>query len=100
MSLLIDCDYIVYKACAACETDIDWGNDVILVQSRFTEAYAMVERELSKIANDIGCFDDSILFFTDSINFRKRIDPAYKGHRNRKKPVSYTHLTLPTNREV
>jgi 5'-3' exonuclease len=92
VSLLIDCDYIVYKACAACETDIDWGNDVILVQSRFTEAYAMVERELSKIANDIGCFDDSILFFTDSINFRKRIDPAYKGHRNRKKPCGYRRV--------
>ena len=61
MSALIDCDYIVYKACAACEMDVDWGNDVILVQSRFTEAYAMVERELFKVANNLGCFDDSIL---------------------------------------
>ena len=72
--------------------DVDWGNDVILVQSRFTEAYAMVERELFKVANNLGCFDDSILFFTDSINFRKRIDPAYKGHRNRKKPCGYRRV--------
>ena len=92
MSALIDCDYIVYKACAACEMDVDWGDDVILVQSRFTEAYRMVERELSKVANNLGCFDDSILFFTDSINFRKRIDPAYKGHRNRKKPCGYRRI--------
>ena len=92
MSLLIDADYIVYKCCAANETEIDWGDEVIVVSSRFSEAYNMVERELFKIANDLGCFDDSILFFTDSINFRKRIDPAYKGHRNRKKPCGYRRV--------
>ena len=92
MSLLIDADYIVYKCCAANETEIDWGDEVIVVSSRFSEAYNMVERELFKVANDLGCFDDSILFFTDSINFRKRIDPAYKGHRNRKKPCGYRRV--------
>ena len=92
MSLLIDADYIVYKCCAAAETEIDWGNDVIVVSSRFSEAYDKVQRELLGIANDLGCFDDSILFFTDSINFRKSIDPAYKGHRNRKKPCGYKRV--------
>lgn len=92
MSLLIDADYIVYKCCAAAETEIDWGDDVIVVSSRFSEAYDKVQRELFNIATDLGCFDDSILFFTDSVNFRKRIDPAYKGHRNRKKPCGYRRV--------
>jgi DNA polymerase-1 len=92
MSLLIDADYIVYKSCAANETEIDWGDDVITVTSRFTEAYDMVQRELYGIANDLGCFDDSILFFSDAINFRKSIDPDYKGHRNRKKPCGYRRV--------
>ena len=92
MSLLIDCDFIAYKCCAATEDEIDFGDDVIVVTSRFSEAYAMVERELYRIANDLGCFDDSILFFSDSINFRKSIDPAYKGHRNRKKPCGYKRV--------
>ena len=92
MSLLIDCDFIVYKCAAACEDEIDFGDDVIVVTSRFSEAYSMVERELYRIANDLGCFDDSILFFSDSINFRKSIDPAYKGHRNRKKPCGYKRI--------
>lgn len=92
MSLLIDADFIVYKSCAANETEVDWGDDVILVTAKFSEAYAMVERELYRIANDLGCFDDSILFFTDSVNFRKRIDSAYKGHRNRKKPCGYRRV--------
>ena len=92
MSLLIDCDFIAYKCCAATEDEIDFGDDVIVVTSRFSEAYAMVERELYRIANDLGCFDDSILFFSDSVNFRKSIDPAYKGHRNRKKPCGYKRV--------
>ena len=92
MSLLIDADYIVYKACAAAEVDVDFGNDVIVVQSKFSDALRMVERDLYKIARDIGTFDDSILFFSDSTNFRKCIDPEYKGHRNRKKPCGYRRV--------
>lgn len=92
MSALIDCDYIVYKCTAGAEDEIDFGDDVILVTSRFSEAYRMVERELYRIASDLGCFDDSILFFSDSVNFRKSIDPAYKGHRNRKKPCGYRRV--------
>ena len=92
MSLLIDADYIVYKCCAAAESEIDFGDDVIVVTSKFSEAYRLVERDLQNIANDIGVFDSSILFFSDSTNFRKRLDPAYKGHRNRKKPCGYRRV--------
>lgn len=92
MSLLIDADYIVYKCCAASETEIDFGDDVILVTSRFSEALQAVERDLFKIANDLGVYDDSILFFSDSVNFRKCIDPDYKGHRTRKKPCGYKRV--------
>jgi len=92
VSLLIDADYIVYKCCAAVETELDFGEDVIVVTSNFSEAYEYVEQELYTIASDLGCFDDSILFFSDSINFRKSIDPAYKGHRNRKKPCGYKRV--------
>ena len=92
MSLLIDADYIVYKCCAATESEIDFGDDVIVVTSKFTEAYKAVERDLYNIANDLGCFDDTVLFFSDSVNFRKLVDPAYKGHRNRKKPCGYKRV--------
>jgi DNA polymerase-1 len=92
VSLLIDADFIVYKCCAGAETEIDFGEDLIVVTSNFKEAYEYVERELYNIATDLGCFDDSILFFSDSVNFRKSIDPAYKGHRNRKKPCGYKRV--------
>jgi len=92
MSLLIDADYIVYKCCAACEAEIDYGDDVIVVTSKFSEALAAVERDLYNIATNLGCFDDSILFFSDYINFRKSLAPDYKGHRNRKKPCGYKRV--------
>lgn len=92
MSLLIDADYLVYKACVACETEIDFGEDIIVVTSRFSDAYNAVLNELNNIASDLGYFDDSILFFSDSVNFRKSIDPNYKGHRNRKKPCGYKRV--------
>lgn len=92
MSALIDCDFIVYKNCAAAETEIDFGDDIILVASKFSDALRMVEEDLYRIAEDLGCFDDSILFFSDSVNFRKAIDPDYKGHRNRKKPCGYKRV--------
>ena len=92
MKLLIDADYIVYKSCAAAETEVDFGNDVILVTSNFSDAYNATQRELTKIKNKFGSFSDIILFFSDSQNFRKEILPEYKGHRNRKKPCGYKRV--------
>ena len=92
MKLLIDCDFVVYKCTAAAESEIDFGDDVIVVTSSFKEAYSCVKRELNRIANKFGSFDEMILFFSDSKNFRKDIQKDYKGHRNRKKPCAYRRV--------
>ena len=92
MKLLIDCDFVVYKCCAAAEAEIDFGDDVIVVTSSFKEAYSCVKRELKRIENKFGSFDEMILFFSDSKNFRKDIQKNYKGHRNRKKPCAYRRV--------
>ena len=93
MKLLVDADYIVYKACAASEDEIDWGDDVITVVSKFSEAYGHVIRDLTKIKQAfIWDVPEPILFFSDSKNFRKKIYPDYKGHRNRKKPCGYRRV--------
>jgi DNA polymerase-1 len=92
MKLLIDADYIVYKSCAAAETEVDFGDDVILVTSNFSDAYNATIRELTKIRDQFGSFTPLILFFSDTVNFRKKILPDYKGHRNRKKPCGYKRI--------
>ena len=98
MKLLIDADYIVYKSCAGAETDIDWGDDVIMVISKFSEAMNNVQRELSKIKQQfMWDTPEMVLFFSDSKNFRKKIYPDYKGHRNRKKPCGYRRVISALN---
>jgi len=93
MKLLIDADYVVYKCCASAETEIDWGDDIIVVTSKFSDALACVKREINKIRNEfIWDVPEIILFFSDSTNFRKSIQPSYKGHRNRKKPCGYKRV--------
>ena len=44
MKILVDADYVVYKCTAAAESEIDFGNDVILVTSLFSDAYSCVKR--------------------------------------------------------
>ena len=93
MKLLIDADFIVYKACAAAETEIDFGDDVILVTSKFSDALKATTREISKLKGHfLWDVPSVVLFFSDSINFRKKILPDYKGHRNRKKPCGYRRI--------
>ena len=93
MKLLIDADFIVYKSCAAAETELDWGDDVIMVTSRFSDAMKATQREIEKLKT-VFMWDvpEVILFFSDSTNFRKEILPSYKGHRNRKKPCGYKRV--------
>jgi len=92
MKLLIDCDYIVYKCCAAAETELDFGDDVIVVTSKFSDAYKCVQRDIDKIKREFPFYEEIILFFTSPNNFRKKILPEYKGHRNRKKPCGFKRV--------
>ncbi|ADD95458.1 hypothetical protein [uncultured phage MedDCM-OCT-S08-C304] len=87
MKLLIDCDYIVYKCCASTETEIDFGDDVILVTSLFSEAYKCVERELDKVKREFPFYDEIILFFTSPNNFRKKSYRVTKVIEIEKSPV-------------
>ena len=89
--LLIDCDFLAYKAAQACEEGIDFGNDVIIAQSNFSNVLKIFEREIKKVKTAM-MDDDIILYFSSTENFRKKIYPDYKGHRNRRKPLGYRRL--------
>ena len=89
--LLIDTDFLAYKAAQACEEGIDFGDDVIVAQSNFSNVLKIFERELKKVTT--AMFDDEfILYFSSPQNFRKKISADYKGHRNRRKPLGYKRL--------
>ena len=88
MNILIDADFIVYKCCAACETEIDYGEDVIFVTSNFSEAYKAVTTEISKITSHFGGFAEPILFFSDTKNFRKKFHRNTRVIETEKSPVA------------
>ena len=86
--LLIDSDFLAYKAAQACEIGIDFGNDVIISQSQFSDVLRVFENELNKVTKAM-MEDDFILYFSSTKNFRKEIYPDYKGHRMKRKPLGY-----------
>ena len=77
MKLFIDADYIVYKSCAAAETEIDWGDDVILVTSKFSDAMRNVQKDIINITLEFGGFAQPVLFFSDSKNLGEGLDISY-----------------------
>ena len=79
MKILIDCDYIVYKCCAAAETEMDFGDDVIVVTSNFSDAMKCVQRDLDRIQSDLGSFDDELQYETpeeDATNLMNLLEKA------------------------
>ena len=89
--LLIDSDFLAYKAAQACEIGIDFGNDVVISQSQFSDVLRVFENELGK-ATKAMMNDDFVLYFSSTNNFRKKIFPDYKGHRMKRKPLGYRRL--------
>jgi len=89
--LLIDSDFLAYKAAQACEIGIDFGEDVIIAQSQFSEVLKVFHNELNKVTKAM-MEDNFILYFSSTKNFRKEIYPDYKGHRMKRKPLGYKRL--------
>ena len=89
--LLIDSVFLAYKAAQACEIGIDFGEDVIIAQSQFSEVLRVFHNELNKVTKAM-MDDDFILYFSSTENFRKKIYPDYKGHRMKRKPLGYKRL--------
>jgi len=89
--LRIDADFFAYRACQAAETELDWGDDLITIASNFKQVLDVFEGEIRILKTR---FDTSTvtLYFSDSKNFRKSIDPDYKGKRTKRKPVGYKRL--------
>ena len=89
--LLVDADFFFYRAASAAETEMDYSEDLTVVVGDFRQGKRIVEQELTKLRTRFDT-DDIELFFTDSKNFRKEIDPSYKGNRRKRKPAGYLKL--------
>ena len=89
--LRIDADYYAYRRCQVNEVELDWGADVITIHSNFKEVVRGFQEDINQLKKRFDT-DRVLLFFSDSKNFRKTIDPEYKGKRTKRKPVGYKRL--------
>ena len=91
MLLLIDADYFFYRAAAAAEEEHDYNEELTVIVGNFKEGKKIVEQELAKLKSRFST-NKFILTFTDTVNFRKKVDPDYKGNRTKRKPCGYLKL--------
>ena len=85
-TLLIDGDVLAYQSAFIAQTNFQWAEELWSVQSDLTVAKQWIQERLDYFISKTKA-DDFILAISDRNNFRR-------------KPVSYTHLTLPTKRIV
>ena len=90
-TLLIDADFFFYRAASASEMEQEYNPDLTVIVGDFRRGKRIVEQELDKLRTRFDT-EDIVLFFTDKVNFRKGIDPNYKGNRTKRKPCGYLKL--------
>ena len=89
--LLVDADYFFYRSACSAEEEHEYSQDLTVIVGSFPKGKSVVEHELTKLRQRFKS-DDILLFFTDQKNFRKTIDPSYKGNRVKRKPCGYLKL--------
>lgn len=91
-TLLIDGDILVYRITAAAEVPIDWGNDLWTLHADMSECRDALDRQIDMYLEELKA-DGVVLAFSPDRNFRYRVYPQYKSHRQgKRKPVTYVPL--------
>jgi len=91
-TLLIDGDLYLYRACAAAEEEVDWGNDVWSLSTDLKEAKKIFNNSIGDACQYLDT-KNFIICLSDKGNFRKELDDQYKGGRKKvRKPVGYATM--------
>ena len=92
MRYLIDADIVAFKAAAATERPVDWGDGLWTLHAYEEEGLDYVNQYLSSISNKLGD-GEFALFLTDKVNWRKEVLPTYKMNRKDvRKPLLLSYL--------
>jgi len=91
---LIDADIVAFKAAAATEQAVDWGDGLWTLHGYASDAEAYCENYFAELQDNLGK-GDLRLYLSDHDNWRRNILPTYKANRaGTRKP-----LMLPVIRE-
>ena len=89
--LLIDADYFFYRAATSAEQEHEYNEELTVIVGDFKLGKRLVKQEIEKLTTRFDS-KDILLVFTDRKNFRKEVDPSYKGNRTKRKPCGYLKL--------
>lgn len=90
--LLIDGDVVLYQVTQACETAVDWGDDMWTLHSDFKEAKQRWDCWIADIMERLNG-DKCEIAFSGTDNWRKTVLPTYKSHRkSNRKPLVFNEL--------
>ena len=70
---------------------MEFNSDLTLIVGSFRKGKSIVTQEIEDLKTRFDS-DDVLLTFTDRKNFRKDIEPTYKGNRVKRKPAGYLKL--------
>lgn len=91
-TLLIDGDIYLYRATSAAEDETDWGDDIWSLTTNLSEAKDIFKSTIEGFMETLEA-RDQVVCLSDKNNFRKDIDPTYKGHRKKtRKPLGYVAM--------
>ena len=88
--LLIDADTPAYTSCQASEFEVDYDR-WHMVASDFKQAKHRFFTTIDLWKKHFDC-DQVEFFWTGRNNFRKSVDPSYKGQRAKRKPLGFHRL--------
>ena len=91
LTLLIDADYFLYRAASTAEDELAFDFETTLVVGDFHKGKSIFNQSIKDFQTKFDT-DKVLLTFTDSRNFRKEVDPSYKGNRVKRKPCGYKKL--------
>jgi len=91
-TLLIDADIFMFKFGFRYQTSIEWGNSIVTVDVDDVRAKRDIDKFILSLLRRTNCADYT-LCFTNQINFRYSVFPAYKANRvKNEKPKLLTIL--------
>lgn len=88
MLLLIDADVTTHVAAVVAQEEVYWSEDTVSIYSDINKAKQKFRDQIKKY-QEATQIDEFKLCFSGSQNFRKSLNPTYKGNRKGSKPVGY-----------
>ena len=94
MTLLVDADWLIHSACAACECDIRWDEWIHTLHLEQGDVKDYVASRLS-FWKDLTSDNDVVMCFSDYPTFRHEVYQGYKANRmGKRKPLGLRDIRL------